>query len=254
MLWRKLHLNWRYGLGEFFIVVLGVLAALWIENWNGDREDRVLERRYVGSLIADLELDDASIRDAMEYAEHVANNGRSVLKSIEDRQFTGTPEDFVRSVNLTAYLRYPTYSRSTINDLMATGNLRLLQSETVRDSIAAYYSAIEWNTQWNESAREAQTLMTFITAALLDVRHREFLDSESFEASGAAPWAPDTLEVSSAEAEEILEALIEHSDAKGLISYMNREQGATFGRLTRIRGELLKSVSVLKEYRDEIRN
>ncbi len=25
MLWRKLHLNWMYGLGEFAIVVLGVL-------------------------------------------------------------------------------------------------------------------------------------------------------------------------------------------------------------------------------------
>ncbi len=251
MQWRRLHLNWRYGLGEFFIVVLGVLVALWIENWNSDRKDHILEREYVSSLISDLELDDASIQDAMQFAEYVANNGRSVLKSIEDRQITATPEDFVRSVNLTSYLRYPTYSRTTINDLMATGNLRLLRSEEVRDSIATYYSAIDYNTQWNESAREAQTLMTLITAAVLEVRHREFIDSER---NAGAPWAPDTLDVSSAEAEEILEALIEHPDAKGLISYMIREQGATFGRLTRIRGELLELISVLKDYRDEIGN
>ena len=251
MLWRKLHLNWRYALGEFFIVVLGVLVALWIENWNSDRKDHILESEYVSSLIADLELDDASIRDAMQFAEHIANNGRRVLKSIEDRQFTGTPEDFVRSVNLTSYLRFPTYSRTTINDLMATGNLRLLRSESVRGSIAAYYSAIEWNTQWNELAREAQTLMSFITAALLDVRHREFLD---LEASAGAPWAPDTLDVSSAEAEAILAALIEHPDAKGLISYMIREQGAAFGRLTRIREELLRLSSVLEDYRNVLGN
>ncbi len=251
MLWRKLHLNWRYGLGEFFIVVLGVLVALWIENWNGDRKDRDLEREYVSSLIADLELDDASIQDAMQFAEYVANNSRSVLNSIDGRQFTGTPEDFVRSVNLTAYLRYPTYSRATINDLMATGNLRLLRSEEVRDSIATYYSTIDYNTQWNESAREAQTRMTLITAAVLDVRHREFIDSQN---NAGAPWAPDTLDVSSAKAEEILEALIEHPDAKGLISYMIREQGASFGRHTRIRGELQKLVTVLKVYRENIGN
>ncbi len=251
MLWRKLHLNWRYALGEFFIVVLGVLAALWVENWNSDRKDLILEREYVDSLIADLELDNASIRDAMPYAEYVADNGRSVLNSIADRQFAGTPESFVRSVNLTAHLRFPTYSRATINDLMATGNLHLLRSKAVRDNIAAYYSAIEWNTQWNESAREAQTRMTLITAAVLDVRHREFIDSQN---NAGAPWAPDTLDVSSAEAEEILETLIEHPDAKGLISYMIREQGASFGRHTRIRGELLKLVTVIKDYRDKIGN
>ena len=245
MLWRKLHLNWRYALGEFFIVVLGVLAALWVENWNSDRKDLILEREYVDSLIADLELDNASIRDAMQYAEYVANNGRSVLKSIEDRQFAGTPESFARSVNLTAHLRFPAYSRTTINDLMATGNLHLLRSKAVRDNIAAYYSAIEWNTQWNESAREAQTLMSFITAALLDVGHREFFDTEGI---GGAPWAPDALHVSSAEAEAILEALIEHPDAKGLISYMVREQGAAFGRLTRIREALLKLSDELQDY------
>jgi hypothetical protein len=251
MLWRKLHLNWRYALGEFFIVVLGVLAALWVENWNSDRKDLILEREYVDSLIADLELDDASIRDVMQYAEYLANNGKSVLKSIEDRQFAGTPESFVLSVHLTAYLRFPTYSRTTINDLMATGNLHLLRSKAVRDNIAAYYSAIEWNTQWNESAREAQTLMVFITAALLDVRHREFFDSE---AGFGAPWAPNSLDVSSTEADAILKALIEHPDAKGLISYMIREQGVAFGRLTLIREELLKLSDELQGYERALGN
>jgi hypothetical protein len=93
--------------------------------------------------------------------------------------------------------------------------------------------------------------MLFITAAILDVRHREFFD---FEASGGAPWAPDSLDVSSAEAEAILEALIEHPDATGLISYMIREQGAAFGRLIRIREELLELSSVLQDYRNVLGN
>jgi hypothetical protein len=249
MLWRKLRLNWRYGLGEFFIVVLGVLVALWVDNWNNDRKDRVLEREYVSSLIADLELDDASIRDAMQFAEFVADRSRSVLMSVDSRRVTGSPEDFIRSVNLTAYLRLPTYSRTTINDLMSTGNLRLLQSKKIRDSIAAYYSTIEHNTQWNDSAREIQTQMTRITAAILDVRHREYIDSQN---NAGAPWAPGTMDVSPADAEEVLEALIEHPDAKGLISYMIREQGASYGRLSRIRNELERLSAALKEYERSI--
>ena len=159
MLWRKLQLNWKYALGEFAIVVLGVLSALWVENWNSERQDRALEMEYLESMVAELELDSASIVDAMQFAEIVANKSRSVLNAIDEQQFAGTPEDFARSVELTAYLRFPTHSRATINDLMATGNLRLLRSEAVRNAIAAYYSTIEWNSQWNDQARDAQFRM-----------------------------------------------------------------------------------------------
>ncbi len=249
MLWRKQQLNWRYALGEFAIVVLGVLSALWVENWNSDRQDRTLEMEYLESMVAELELDDASILDAMQFAEDVSNRSRSVLNAIDEQQFAGTPEDFARSVELTAYLRFPTYSRATINDLMATGNLRLLRSEAVRDSIAAYYSTIEWNSQWNDTARDAQFLMAMITTKILDVADREFLFSET---DGSLPWAPDSLDVSRAEGMNILNELVEHPDARGLISYMIREQGALYGRLTRIREELRKLSSELLAYREKI--
>ena len=128
MLWRKQQLNWRYALGEFAIVVLGVLSALWVENWNSDRQDRTLEMEYLESMVAELELDDASILDAMQFAENVSNRSRSVLNAIDEQQFA-----------------------------------RLLRSEAVRDSIATYYSTIEWNSQWNDTARDAQFLMAMIT-------------------------------------------------------------------------------------------
>ena len=68
MLWRKLNLNWRYAIGEFAIVVLGVLAAFWVENWNSDRQDRAREADYVAALIADLRSD----VDALKFAQQEA--------------------------------------------------------------------------------------------------------------------------------------------------------------------------------------
>jgi hypothetical protein len=251
VLWRKLKLDWRYAIGEFSIVLLGVLAALAVDSWNSDRKDRILEGEYVDSMIADLELDHASIRDAMEFAEYVAGNGRRVLRAIEDRQINGSPEEFARSVNLTGYLRYPTYSRATINDLMATGNLRLLRSEAVRNGIAAYYATIDWNAQWNQNSRNVQTRMNLVTTALLDVEDRELL---YFEQTGGPPWAPESLDVSEEEAGSILNGLIERPDAKGLISYLVREQGALHTRLTRIREELLQLSQELHEYRKQHTN
>ena len=69
MLWRKFHLNWRYAIGEFAIVVLGVLAAFAVENWNSDRKDRQLEIEYIAAILEDLRKDDAAIQFAMQEAE-----------------------------------------------------------------------------------------------------------------------------------------------------------------------------------------
>lgn len=43
MLLRKLELDWRYGLGEFFVVVTGVMIALAADGWLQDRSDQALE-------------------------------------------------------------------------------------------------------------------------------------------------------------------------------------------------------------------
>ncbi len=80
MLWRKFHLNWRYAIGEFAIVVLGVMAALGVENWNSERKDRALEIEYIAAILEDLRKDGAAIQFAMEEAETNSDLGRILLK------------------------------------------------------------------------------------------------------------------------------------------------------------------------------
>ena len=57
MLWRKFKLDWSYAIGELFIVTIGVLIALAIDQWNSDREDQIEEKQIIKRLIADLETD-----------------------------------------------------------------------------------------------------------------------------------------------------------------------------------------------------
>ncbi|MFT7158339.1 MAG: hypothetical protein ACI8Q1_003370 [Parvicella sp.] len=44
-----------YALGEVALVMIGILLALQINNWNSDRIDSKKETRYLHSLIRDLE-------------------------------------------------------------------------------------------------------------------------------------------------------------------------------------------------------
>src|SRR3954466_519228 len=49
--------NWFAVTLDFFIVVIGVIVALEVANWNQARQDRQEERRYYGQLLVDLRSD-----------------------------------------------------------------------------------------------------------------------------------------------------------------------------------------------------
>lgn len=44
-----------YAIGEIFLVVIGILIALQINNWNDDRKEKNLESQLINLLITDLE-------------------------------------------------------------------------------------------------------------------------------------------------------------------------------------------------------
>ena len=44
-------------LAEFFIVVISVLAAIWLENVRQQSKDRALEKQYLEELEEDLQMD-----------------------------------------------------------------------------------------------------------------------------------------------------------------------------------------------------
>ena len=85
MLFRKLRLDWRYGISELVIVVAGVLIALAADGWSKRQADRVLELRYLNDLVVDLKSDTAQLRAAIDLAETRAALGHAVL-----RAFNGT--------------------------------------------------------------------------------------------------------------------------------------------------------------------
>ena len=153
MLWRKLNLNWRYAIGEFAIVVLGVLAAFWVENWNSERKDRDLEREYIDSLIVDLEQDLAVFNRNIEYTEEIVGYVNQVLEMVRSSQPIGTPEEVATAITNVSRYTFASQRRVTYDDLQSTGNLRIIQSDTIRSEIAEYYASWDFRAQWRGSWR-----------------------------------------------------------------------------------------------------
>ena len=56
----------RYAIGEIILVVIGILIALQINNWNEINQDRVIEQNYLEAIRNDLEKDIAQAENIIE--------------------------------------------------------------------------------------------------------------------------------------------------------------------------------------------
>ena len=246
MLWRKLQLNWRYAFGEFSIILLGVLAALAVDNWNSDRKDRVLEREYLLSLLGDLRLDNESIDYAMQSTEIYAQSGLAVLKSIKEESIDLPPAEFAKAVSRSGFLVFPTHSRRTISDLMSTGNLRIIESEDVRTGIADYYATIDDVTQFHHNWREYQIHLGKILPEVISFEARQV--ASHFDQDMVAPWVQQGDIVSIGEATTILERVSMHPNAGPAIENMVRVQTINYRYTSNAKKYLRELVETLEAY------
>ena len=250
MLWRKLHLNWRYAFGEFAIVVLGVLAAFWVESWNAERNDRLLEVEYVQSLLGDLKADSVSIDNALRRTEHFARSGLTVLESIREGRLDIPATEFAKAVGDSGLLLFPTYSRRTINDLMSTGNLRIIESEEVLAGIADYYASIDNGAQWQINWREYQIHLGKLIPEVIGLDGPQSLSG--LDRDSLAPWMTPDFTVSADEASAILDRLIEHPHAGPAIQQMVRVQALNYRYSSDAKRRLSELVDISERYLQHI--
>jgi len=250
MLFRKLRLDWRYGISELVIVVTGVLIALAADGWSKRQADRALELRYLNDLVVDLKSDTAQLRAAIDLAETRAALGHAVLRAA-DGDTVLSPSDLVVALERQFYFAFPAYSRTTISDLMSTGNLRLLQGRDLKRQLSEYYQTIERLEQWSENWRVIQRDVERLMPELLPLHHREALVTTSAPTLGwnttwaPSPWAPE-FQVSEAEGREVLARLRAHPEAKARIEGMVRVQGNQYGVLTVIRARALETLATVE--------
>ncbi|MBT8479159.1 MAG: hypothetical protein KJO06_09585 [Gemmatimonadetes bacterium] len=138
----------RLGL-EFLVVVVGILAALGVDDWSQARSDRQLEEHLLTSLASDLEDDriDADLqerlagmhRDAVDHLLSVTDHPLAPT----DRQFDDSPEAIDRSLQRLLALPELQVFKATFTEMTSTGSIRVITNRALRRQIASYYQEAE---------------------------------------------------------------------------------------------------------------
>ena len=126
-----------YAVGEIALVVIGILIALQINNWNTYSNDRAQEQEYLMELRQDLISDTISLNRVLQQISIHINSATDVLNFIE----TGTIKDtttLVKSIFYAGFMNFFNANLSTYNDLINSGNVRLIRDNALKRKLDEY--------------------------------------------------------------------------------------------------------------------
>lgn len=139
----KANINWRQAATEFVVIVLGVLAALALDQWNDDRVNRATEVEYLIRLSADL---DADIQEFSRFEPIIETKAR-IIKDLRDQSvptlLSRDPEKLLQELVLSSFTGIPATRSTTFDELLSTGRLQLIQDVALRDALSRYHTEHE---------------------------------------------------------------------------------------------------------------
>jgi len=130
----------RYAIGEIILVVIGILIALSINNWNENLKNKKLETSYLKRIYKDLDNDLLQFEGTIKLAQERNKRVLFLEQAIKDSQLVNKSSDyFVKSIVYANYTYRPAISNHSFEELKSSGRLALIKNEDLRVSIAKYY-------------------------------------------------------------------------------------------------------------------
>lgn len=131
----------KYAIGEIILVVIGILIALQINNWNERRNDRLEEEKFLIRFEAEITSNIESISNSIMLNKTRKQRAEFLMKTIDSSQLAeNSASYFIRSIEHAGYTFYPVISDNTFQEIKSSGKLSLIRNEKIRSALQQYYS------------------------------------------------------------------------------------------------------------------
>jgi hypothetical protein len=118
----------KYAIGEVVLVVIGILIALSINNWNESRIDRISEQAILRQLKSEFNSNLKQLDEKIGIRSYIINSAIQLLANIDNPSIRNI--DSIE-MHLAKTIPYTTFD-PILNDLATSGNLRLIKNDSLR--------------------------------------------------------------------------------------------------------------------------
>ncbi|WP_028872509.1 DUF6090 family protein [Psychroserpens burtonensis] len=147
----------KYAIGEIVLVVIGILLALSINDWNSQRQLKKSNNVFLNKMLKDLDANEKRlgriVYDSLNDSSYPSlEEAVEVSDSIIKLTYLGLNEshlDYITSAPFSAGGSLLNLNDNTYSELSNTGKLYSLGSDTLVEAITAYYKRGERESFYN---------------------------------------------------------------------------------------------------------
>lgn len=134
----------KYAFGEIILVVIGILIALQINNWNENRKNRLLEQQLLKALLIEFETNLVNLDQVIGF------NDSNIKNSVSLGQYTGPAlpefnEKELSELMVGIFKIEPRFmpSQGTVMEVINSGKLSVLSDAKLRKALSDWQSTLE---------------------------------------------------------------------------------------------------------------
>lgn len=124
-----------YAIGEIVLVVIGILIALSINNWNENKKTRDREIGFLKNLKSDLISEQQNNNSFREYRFEKAKNASYLLNAHSPPNTIAEVNDFSIMYEQVTFWNSYVPINNTFKELLNSGNLILIKNDSIKNSL-----------------------------------------------------------------------------------------------------------------------
>jgi len=130
----------KYAIGEILLVVIGILIALSINNWNEERKKRIQGKKYVVEIYNDLNSDLLSLNRILSKLEINKKTSRQILEILESEdKYIADSSLFVSNVLNTNAVIDVRRNNRTWDELRSSGQIAMIENDSLNELLSGFY-------------------------------------------------------------------------------------------------------------------
>ena len=144
-----------YAIGEIVLVVLGILIALQVNNWNEQRNESADEQKILKTLRTEFLYNRQELNRNIDKAKILSQRADSLLYFFTAEKTARDKTNSVRLIrSLSAYSSYDP-SEGALIDLISSGRLNLIKNDSLRLHLT------KWSGELQDTKEDEVRLMNF---------------------------------------------------------------------------------------------
>jgi hypothetical protein len=157
-----------YAIGEIVLVVIGILIALQVNNWNENRKLRNQEIIYLNNLKNDINAQIHMLDVYIDFEDIIIDQTKDIIKHYElNDGFNNMDSIFPKLHDLTVRWTFSN-ANTTLMQLLNSNQINIIQNSQLKEELIAYNQQIDMFTK-NTNMNNTNLIDNFTTATFIEI-------------------------------------------------------------------------------------